>query len=100
MDDVLVQARAGDLDAWLAVCVASVRGLAWSFSQSSGIEVDDLLQEVSIKLYRKADKVLATRNPMIYAKRVARNAMIDQYRKVARRRRKLAMVSLEGRRAL
>lgn len=97
MEDVVIQARAGKLDAWLLACTASVWGMAWSFSQSSGIAADDLLQEVAIKLYRKSDKVLATCNPMVYAKVVARHTMIDHYRKVARRRCKVPLVSLDER---
>ena len=94
--ELVTRARAGELDGWIEACLVNVRYMAWSFSQSSGIDVDDLLQEVALKLFLKSDKVLAKHNPMTYAKVVARNAMIDQYRKVARRRRRAWVMSIEG----
>ena len=93
--ELITRARSGDLDAWIEACLANVRYMAWSFSQSSGIDAEDLLQEVALKLFLKSDKVLAKHNPMTYAKVLARNAMIDQYRKVARRRRRAWVMSLE-----
>jgi len=81
---------------WLQTCAASLLPMARSFSRSSGIATEDLLQEVSIKLYRKADKVRAAPHPGRYMRVLARNAMIDHYRKVARRRRIARMVRLDS----
>lgn len=90
--DVLDRARSGDLDGWIEHTLLKVRGMAWSFSQSSGIAAEDLLQEVAIKLYRKSEKVLAARDPLPYARTLARYTMIDHYRKVVRRRRIIGRV--------
>lgn len=94
-NDALALARQGQLDVWIEQCLVSLRWMAYSFSQSSGIDAEDLLQEVALKLFRKSEKVLALPNPMGYVKVLARNTMIDEYRKVARRRRKLWLVGLE-----
>lgn len=93
-NDAVVLARQGDLSAWLEQCLLSVRYLAYSFAQSSGIDAEDLLQEVGLKLFRKAEKVLAAPNHTGYVRVLARNTMIDHYRKVARRRRKCRFVAL------
>ncbi|MBO0793914.1 MAG: sigma-70 family RNA polymerase sigma factor [Ktedonobacteraceae bacterium] len=95
-DDALVLARAGNLDAWIELCMVECRALANSFAQSSGIAPEDLLQEVAIKLFRKAEMVLAAPNPHKYAMWVAKNTMIEQYRVVAKRRRQVQFVSLDA----
>lgn len=86
-------ARAGNLDAWIEYCTTKMQGMAWSFSQSSGIAADDLLQEVATRLFLKSEKVLYAPNPNAYARVLARNCMIDHYRKVARRRRIIGHVA-------
>lgn len=91
--EALERARSGEMDAWIEQCLLKIRGMAWSFSQSSGIDTEDLLQEVALKLYRKSEKVLAARQPASYAWALARFTMIDQYRKVARRRRIIGHVA-------
>jgi RNA polymerase sigma factor (sigma-70 family) len=93
-NDTIIKARQGDMDAFIEQCLTSVRYMAYSFSQSSGIDAEDLLQEVGLKLFRKSDKVLAVRNCSGYVKVLARNTMIDHYRKVARRRRLVRLVEL------
>jgi RNA polymerase sigma factor (sigma-70 family) len=94
---VLELARSGNQEAvgqLVAEYTQSVKFLAYSFSQSSGIEVEDLLQEIAMQFVRKWNKIIVTRKPEVYIKTIARNILIDHYRKVARRRKQIREVIL------
>jgi DNA-directed RNA polymerase specialized sigma24 family protein len=96
--ELVMRARSGDDRAageLMNECICKVKQAAWSFSQSSGISQEDLLQEVGMKLVVKWALILDARDPLAYSLRVARNAMIDQYRVVARQRKHMKVVSLE-----
>jgi RNA polymerase sigma factor (sigma-70 family) len=67
-----------------------------SFARTSGLDREDLTQEVAIKLIRRWDQVMAAEYPQAYARRVARNQLIDLYRKVARRRGIAPSVSMQA----
>jgi RNA polymerase sigma factor (sigma-70 family) len=64
----------------------SIRSMAYSFARSSGIDAEDLLQDVAIRMTQKWDMIMGVERPHTYARILARNAMINAYRKVARRR--------------
>ncbi len=96
--DTLARARSGDqqaIEELMAAFLYRARPLAWSFAQSSGLEVDDLLQNVALRMWRHWSDILSTNNPYPYASIVARRCLIDQYAKVARRRRIVRMMPLE-----
>jgi DNA-directed RNA polymerase specialized sigma24 family protein len=95
--EVVELARLGDeqaAESLRAACIECTRWLTYSFARSSGLEVDDLQQEIEIRLYRKWHLIMGARKPLAYARLVARNCLIDHYRKVARRRRIVAMMPL------
>ena len=63
----------------------SVRAVAGSFSRSSGIPAEDLLQEVACKFIVKWMQIISAREPLPYARVVAKNAMIDLYNEKKRK---------------
>ena len=90
-------ARSGDAQAieeLRAEYVARTRRLAWSFAQSSGLDVEDLVQDVEVRFFVKWHLIINAKNPLPYACKVARNHLINKYRKVARRRQIAPMMPL------
>jgi DNA-directed RNA polymerase specialized sigma24 family protein len=67
-----------------------------SFAQSSGLDRDDLAQEVAMKIIRRWETIITRESPLPYARRVARNTLIDEYNRVAKRRRLAPLVSMQS----
>jgi RNA polymerase sigma factor (sigma-70 family) len=82
-------------DAIISQCLDQARNLAGSFARSSGLEAEDLLQNVALRLWTKWDMVVQATDPLAYAARLARNTMINDYHKAARRRKLAYLVSLD-----
>jgi RNA polymerase sigma factor (sigma-70 family) len=70
----------------LAEMLQSIRSMAYSFARSSGIDAEDLLQEVAMRMTQKWDMIMSAEQQRAYVRQLARNAMINAYRKIARRR--------------
>jgi RNA polymerase sigma factor (sigma-70 family) len=70
----------------LAEMLQSIRSMAYSFARSSGIDAEDLLQDVAIRMTQKWDMIMGAEQQRAYVRQLARNAMINAYRKIARRR--------------
>ena len=71
----------------LMTLLQSIRPMTYSFARSSGIDADDLYQDIAIRMTCKWPLILQVQYPRSYVRRLARNTMINAYRKVARRRR-------------
>jgi DNA-directed RNA polymerase specialized sigma24 family protein len=56
------------------------RRMAFSFSETSGISTDDLLQEIGLRLWQKWHLVANAADPERYALVVARHHLINLYR--------------------
>lgn len=50
-----------------------------SFARTSGLDREDLRQEVTIKIIQRWEKIMACRTPLAYTRRVVRNHLIDIY---------------------
>jgi DNA-directed RNA polymerase specialized sigma24 family protein len=74
--------------------IQNVKAMIASFSRSSGIDVEDLTQEVMMKYFIRWDSIQTALNPHAYARRVARNILIDKYHH-AIRSRAVSMSALE-----
>jgi DNA-directed RNA polymerase specialized sigma24 family protein len=74
--------------------IQHVKAMIYSFSRSSGIDVEDLTQDVMMKYFIRWDSIQAALNPHAYARRVARNILIDKYHH-AIRSRAVSMNALE-----
>ena len=72
----------------------NVKAMISSFSRSSGIDVEDLTQEVMLKYVIRWEKIQGAQVPFTYARRVACNLLIDTYHQAVRRRT-LSMNALE-----
>jgi DNA-directed RNA polymerase specialized sigma24 family protein len=91
-------ARSGDdlaRDQLIEMCLHRARPMAWSFAQSTGLDADDLLQDVAEKLWIKWARVVQVERPVGYALAVARSVMLWRYRVQARRREIAPMVSMD-----
>ena len=90
MQDLIERARLGDESAivdFIALMQQKCASLARSFSLSSEIPVDDLLQEVGIRIWRFRHRVFEAEKPVAYSRILARNTMINQYHRTMRQRR-------------
>jgi len=87
--ELIALARSGDeqaTGAFISSFLHRVEPLARSFARSSGIDVDDLLQDVAVRMWRFREKVLWAEKPVAYSRVLARNAMINCYRRRVRER--------------
>jgi DNA-directed RNA polymerase specialized sigma24 family protein len=71
----------------LTTLLQSIRPMTYSIARSSGIDADDLYQDIAIRMTSKWPLIMQAQFQHSYVRRLARNAMINAYRKVARRRR-------------
>jgi DNA-directed RNA polymerase specialized sigma24 family protein len=99
--ELVMLARAGDdqaRDRLIELCLDAARPIAISFSRSTDIAAEDLLQEVALKLWVKWPLVLGAGEPLGpvgYAKALAKCTLINRYQRVAKRRSIARMVSLD-----
>jgi DNA-directed RNA polymerase specialized sigma24 family protein len=81
------RARQGDCELLLEATLSNVSYWSWSFSRSTGVAVEDLKQEIALRLFVKIERIVAARNPMAYARVTALNSLRAQYDLEVRRRR-------------
>jgi DNA-directed RNA polymerase specialized sigma24 family protein len=67
-----------------------------SFARTSGLDREDLQQEVALKILRRWETIITRHSPLPYASRVAHNQLIDEYNKVARQRRMVPLMSMQS----
>jgi RNA polymerase sigma-70 factor (ECF subfamily) len=83
LEATVEQCRKGDEAAWSALVhatIGSLYRLCASYARSSA-EAEELTQEVYLKLWQNLDRYRAGSNFMAWAWRVARNLLIDAYRR-------------------
>lgn len=83
LEATVEQCRTGDETAWSALVHATINPLyrlCASYARSSA-EAEELTQEVYLKLWQNLDRYRAGSNFMAWAWRVARNLLIDAYRR-------------------
>jgi DNA-directed RNA polymerase specialized sigma24 family protein len=73
-------------EALLTEMLQSIRAMAYSFARSSGIDAEELLQDVAMRMTQKWDMIMGAEQQRAYVRQLARNAMINAYRKIACRR--------------
>ena len=88
LETIVERCREGDETAWAALVSTTLRPiyrLCASYAPSAA-EAEELTQEVYFKLWENLDQYRAGSNFMAWAWRVARNLLIDSYRRCHRER--------------
>ena len=96
LEDTVERCREGDEEAWSALVNATLRPiyrLCASYAPSAA-EAEELTQEVYFKLWENLHRYDAGSNFMAWAWRVAKNLIIDSYRR-SRRERQAAWLDPE-----
>jgi len=96
LESTVERCREGDDDAWSALVNATIRPiyrLCASYAPSAA-EAEELSQEVYFKLWENLHRYKAGSNFMAWAWRVAKNLIIDSYRR-SRREREAAWLDPE-----
>jgi DNA-directed RNA polymerase specialized sigma24 family protein len=98
--EVVEAARAGDeqaRDALLLYCLAEVhRSVVRRYASVACQEVDDLMQDVALELWRCWSTVLAARRPVAMAVCIAKCRLARHCRRQIRRDRRVRFVSLDA----
>jgi RNA polymerase sigma-70 factor (ECF subfamily) len=96
LESTVERCREGDEDAWAALVTTTLRPiyrLCASYAPSAA-EAEELTQEVYFKLWENLHRYTAGSNFMAWAWRVAKNLIIDSYRR-GRREREAAWLDPE-----